>query len=274
MNNNFFKPPPPIDQYDYRNDHRNSKINYQKPFKQAKFRSKPEYFSYQTIEQKPYKDVQLKIEDHDMIDKQWDKMPFYLDKPIDRKIKTMNKQHVKPKKLTGYSGLRKHEEIRRLEKVRHGLQMTKIRVQEQIEELKNLEYRCRRRKLYFFDTLWKNTANMLAQLDKDLDKQLCKVDNLLKEFSDAYDELDKIEELKKATTAPSYDYNDYNSMALMTANKNQIKKEKLENKLKEPRILLEDIQDHSAKLISVNKGRLDKIKIVVKDFKKEYKNKL
>ena len=232
------------------------------------YRSRPDYFSYQTIEQKPFKnDVQFKFEDVNQLDK----IPMYIEKTIDQHMKKIkDKQQridIKQKKLVN---LRKPDEIRKLEKLRYRLQAIKVRIQDQIEELKMLEYRCRRKKLYFFDTMWKNTASILQNFDRDLDKQLCTIDSLLSDFTESFD---KLEQIKKKSMA-SLDYgNSFYSVENLDAARGP-SRESIEENLKEPRMTLEQIEERSNKLINVNNNRLDKIKIVIKDFKKEFKNKL
>ena len=190
------------------------------------------------------------------------------------------------KKQQRLSHLKKYDEIRQLEKIRYRLQAAKVRVQEQIEELKNLEYRCRRKRLYFFDTLMRNTANILKVHEADIDSQLDRIDELCRDFVTVYDQIEQ-NKMQVKNQAMNFDYSydskrsdDENGLfysgnsAYSGVRVQALSKETIDERLKEPRKSLDQLQAHSDKLISTNKSRLDKIKIVVKDFKKEFKDKL
>lgn len=199
---------------------------------------------------------------------------------MDKQMKKIKdkQQRINDKKMQ-LIRFRKYDEINKLEKLEYRLQAIKIRVQEQIEELKNLEYRCRRKRLIFFDTMWKNTATILKNLESDIDNQLDRVSSLLKDFTAIFDQLEKAKEKQQAL---NLDYSDgsvksnevtesfYSNMIGSPS----ISKERIDEKLKEPRLSLDQLEVHSNKLISTNKVRLEKIKIVVDDFKKEFKDKL
>lgn len=263
--------------YDYKNDF-NYNFNYRnmRPYKQISFRNKPdyygnqpEYYGYQIIEQKMpiqkmQQDVQFQLDD----ELTRNKMPNFIDsKSIDKQVKKLKEKqeriNQKQKKLIN---LRKYDEIRELDQLRFQLQTLKVQVQEQIEELRNLEFRCRRKRLYFFDTLWLNTARTLKAVELDIDDQLYRIDKLLKEFSSVYNEVEK-------RNRPKVD-GESESMLFSSSRQPALSKEAIEGRLREPRKSFDQLQKHSNKLISTNSPRLDKIKIILKDFKLEFKDKL